>query len=167
LYEEQVPSIVDSPAHQGDFVIDVLEQIHVHEVMDTGRRLDIIPEEMPLPEILRVAATSSNTYFPVVDGDKQLNGIFSLRDLRTALTGNGAGALVLATDLATSPVLTVSPEDDLHTALRRFTQKNIDEIPVVGNDSEKKIIGILSRRDVIAAYHDRVTELRHVNGDSA
>jgi CIC family chloride channel protein len=167
LYEEQVPSIVDSPAHQGDFVIDVLEQIHVCEVMDTVRRLDIIPEKMPLPEILRVAAASSNTYFPVVDGDKQLNGIFSLRDLRTALTGNGAGALVLAADLASSPVLTVSPEDDLHTALRRFTQKNIDEIPVVGTDSGKEIIGILSRSDVIAAYHDRVTELRHVNGDSA
>ena len=29
LYEEQVPTIVDSPAHQGDFIVDVLEQIRV------------------------------------------------------------------------------------------------------------------------------------------
>jgi CIC family chloride channel protein len=148
-------------------VIDVLEQIHVHEVMDTRRKLDIIPEEMPLPQILRVAATSSNTYFPVVDCDNRLSGIFSLRDLRTALTGTGAGALVLATDLATSPALTVTPRDDLHTALRRFTQKNIDEIPVVDSDGGRKIMGILSRRDVIAAYHDRVTEVRHEHDNSA
>jgi CIC family chloride channel protein len=166
LYEEQVPSIIDSPAHQGDFVIDVLEQIHVREVMGVGRKLDIIPEDMPLPQILRVAATSSNTYFPVVDRDNQLHGIFSLRDLRTALTGNGAGSLVLATDLATSPVLTVSPQDDLHTALRRFTQKNIDEIPVVDSEEGKEIIGVLSRRDVISAYHDRVTELRREHDES-
>jgi CIC family chloride channel protein len=86
---------------------------------------------MPLPQILRVAATSRNAYFPVVNKAQDLVGIFSLRDLRTALTGNGAGSLVLATDLATSPVLTVVPEDDLCTALRRFTQKNIDEIAVV------------------------------------
>ena len=32
LYEEQVPSLVDSPAHLGDFVIDVLEGIKVREV---------------------------------------------------------------------------------------------------------------------------------------
>ena len=29
LYEEQVFAPVDSPAHQGDFVVDVLEQIRV------------------------------------------------------------------------------------------------------------------------------------------
>ena len=37
LYEEQVPSPIDSAAHQGDFVIDVLEQIKV-EVSANRRR---------------------------------------------------------------------------------------------------------------------------------
>src|SRR4029077_13036257 len=32
IYEEQVSSPVDSPAHQGDFVIDVLEQLRVREI---------------------------------------------------------------------------------------------------------------------------------------
>ncbi len=58
-------------------------------------------------------------------------------------------------------MLTVTPNDDLHTALRRFTQKNIDDLPVVDPDDSAHIIGMLSRRDVIAAYHDRVTELRN------
>jgi CIC family chloride channel protein len=160
LYEEQVPGVIDSPAHQGDFVIDVLEQIRVREVMDTRRPLDFVPENMPLPQILHLAANSKSTYFPVVDGDRKLVGIFSLRDLRAVLTGDGAGRLVLATDIATTPVLTVKPGDDLHVALRRFTQKNIDEIPVVDPERPGQIAGILSRKDVIAAYHRRVTELR-------
>ncbi len=29
IYEEQVPTPIDSPAHQGDFVVDVLEQLRV------------------------------------------------------------------------------------------------------------------------------------------
>lgn len=160
LYEEQVGTMLDSPAHQGDFVIDVLEQMHVHEVMDTRRKLDLVPEDTPLPKILRLAAFSNNTYFPVVNREQQLVGIFSLRDLRSVLAGNGAGQLVLATDIATAPVLTVSPRDDLHLALRRFTEKNIDEIPVIDPDSPGRIIGILSRKDLIAAYHHRVTILR-------
>jgi len=160
LYEEQVTSIVDSPAHQGDFVVDVLEQIQVGDVQHLKRKVDIVPEDMPLPKILRLAANSSNTYFPVVNGEKDLIGIFSLRDLRAVLLGDGAGPLILAVDLATSPVLTVTLKDDLHTALRRFTQKNIDELPIVEVDQPTKVLGMLSRRDVISAYHDRVTLLR-------
>jgi len=163
LYEEQVPALVDSPAHQGDFVIDVLEQMHVRDVMDSSRRIEFVPEDMPLPQILRVAASAEGAYFPVVNASGEMVGIFSLRDLRTVLTGDGAGELVLATDIATSPVLTVSADDDLHTALRRLTRKNIDEIPVVDQEEPGKVLGMLSRKHVISAYHDRVTELRHEN----
>jgi CIC family chloride channel protein len=163
IYEEQVTAMVDSPAHQGDFVIDVLEQMRVKEIMDTDRRVDLVPEAMPLESILRLAAFSHSSYFPVVDGDEKLVGIFSLRDLRSVLTGDGGGPLVVAADLASTPVLTVTPEDDLHTALRRFTQKNIDSLPVVEVDDPGKIVGMLSRKDLIAAYHHRTTELRQVH----
>ncbi len=165
LYEEQVPSLVDSPAHQGDFVIDILEQIHVREVYDTKRKLDLVPEETPLPEILKMAARSKNAYFPVIDKDNQLTGIFSLRDLRSILTGDGAGALILAADLAAQPVLTVTPDDDLHKALRVFTRKNIDDVPVVDSKDPNRILGLLNRRDVIAAYHERIMELRSPESD--
>ena len=96
-----------------------------------------------------------------MDAENRLVGIFSLRDLRSVLLGDGAGSLILAVDLATTPVLTVTPDDDLHTALRRFTQKNIDKLPIVNTDDPTCVIGMLSRKDVIAAYHDRVTALQH------
>ncbi len=160
LYEEQVVTMVDSPAHQGDFVIDVLEQLHVTDVMETGRHIDLVAEDTPLDEILRLAAASLNVYFPVVNEQQQMVGIFSLRDLRTVLAGNQSGNLILATDLATHPVLTVTPQDDLHKALRRFTQKNIDEIPVVDPETPGRIIGMLTRKHLIEAYHDRVSELQ-------
>ena len=109
---------------------------------------------------MRLAPYSKTPTFPWLISDGNMTGIFSLRDLRAVLTGNGAGSLILAADLAVQPVLTVTPDDDLHTALRRFTQKNIDYLPVVDPDDARKILGMLSRRDVIAAYHDRVTELQ-------
>lgn len=68
--------------------------------------------------------------------------------------------LILATDIAAQPVLTVTPRDDLHKALRVFTQKNIDEVPVVDAEDKHHILGMLNRRDVIAAYHERITRLR-------
>lgn len=163
LYEEQVFALVDSPAHQGDFVIDVLERIRVRDVMHLDRKYVTVGEGTPLAEILRIASHAACTYFPVVDVKENLVGIFSLRDLRAVLTGNGSGRLVVAADIASSPVLTVEPDDDLHTALRRFTQKNIDYIPIVETDRKSHVLGMLSRHDVIAAYHDKVTELQHVD----
>ena len=76
LYEEQVTALVDSPAHQGDFVVDVLEQMYVRDVMDTKRRLDLVPENMPLAEVLKLAAHSDNVYFPVVDTEQKMVGFF-------------------------------------------------------------------------------------------
>ncbi len=151
--------MVDSPAHMGDFIVDVLEQIRVKEVMQTDRPIDFVPEATPLPQILRLASHSQNTYFPVVDAERKLVGIFSLRDLRGAMTDETAGALVVATDLATQNVFTVQPDDDLHTAMRWFTRENIDEIPVVDPDDTRQIIAMLSRKNVIAAYNEQMAAL--------
>lgn len=163
LYEQQVFGLVDSPAHHGDFVIDVLEALHVRDVMDLERRVDFIPENMPLTEVLRRVSFSANTYFPVVNERQELAGIFSLRDLRAVLTGDNAGALIVATDIATTAVITVKPDDDLNTALRRFTQKNIDYLPIVDLVDSKRVIGMLSRHDLIAAYHARIAEIQHLD----
>jgi CIC family chloride channel protein len=160
LYEEQVPSLIDSPAHLGDYVVDVLEGMHVREIYSPERAPLLIREDVPLPEVLRTVASSSDSYFPVVNHDGLLVGIFSLHDIRSVLVGNGAGNLVLATDLATVPVTTLTPDDNLHTALRLYTQKRIEEIPIVKQDDKRSVICMLRRDEVIAAYDRRMGELR-------
>jgi CIC family chloride channel protein len=160
LYEEQVPSPVDSPAHQGDFVVDVLERIKVGDVPIRTENLQLVAESTPFNEVLRRVANSAETLFPVVDQDGRLSGIFNLRDIRLALLGSEWAPLVLATDLATRPVLTVTPRDDLHTALRRLTELNVDEIPVVAPDEPTRLLGLLNRRELMSAYSAQIAALR-------
>ena len=118
IYEEQVPSPIDSPAHQGDFVVDVLDRIQVGDVAIRTEGIEPIAAATPFKRADPPGGRSSETLFPVVDGQGRLTGIFTLRDLRLALVGSEWGPLVLADDLATRPVLSVTPEDTLHTALR-------------------------------------------------
>lgn len=160
IYEEQVSSPLDSPAHRGDFVIDVLERIRVGQVPIRSDGLELMLETTPFPQILRRVADSSETLFPVVDADGRLTGIFSLRDVRPALLGTGVGPLVVADDLARRPALSVTTEDDLHTALKRMTELNVDELPVVEVGDPTRLIGLLGRRDLVAAYGSRVEALR-------
>jgi CIC family chloride channel protein len=160
IYEEQVASPVDSPAHQGDFVVDVLEQLRVDKIPVRTTGLEVIPEATPFSEILSRVAHSSETLFPVVDREGRLTGIFNLRDIRLALTGSDWGPLVIADDLAHRPVLCVTPSDDLHTALRRLTELNTEEIPVVAADDPTRLVGLLSRHELVAAYTTQIQALR-------
>lgn len=164
LYEEQVSSLVDSPAHLGDFVVDVLEGMQVREVFKPARQPTLIREDLPLPKVLRLVALSTDSYFPVVDRDDNLVGVFSLQDIRSVLLGNGGADLILASDLAVYPVPTVTPDDNLHTALRLYMQKQMEEIPVVNPDQPAHVICMLRRGEVIAAYDHRMTALRDGRG---
>jgi chloride channel protein, CIC family len=160
IYEEQVSTPIDSPAHQGDFVVDVLEQLRVRDVGIRTQGIEKIPASMPFRELIHVVARSSETLFPVVDAQGRLTGIFSLRDVRLALVGSEWGPLVLADDLALRPVLSVTPDDNLHTALRHMTELNIDEIPVVDQKDPLHLLGLLSRRDLTLAYTSLIESLR-------
>ena len=160
LYEEQVPSPVDSPAHQGDFVIDVLERLRVGQVKVRTAGVEHVPESLTFDKILRLVANSPETLFPVMDEQGRFTGIFSLRDVRLALAGSSLGPLVLAADLATHPVITVTPLDDLHTALKRLTELNLDEIPVVSPDDPTELLGLLNRRELVSTYTAQIAALR-------
>lgn len=160
IYEEQVASPVDSPAHQGDFVVDVLERIRVDQVRVRTEGLEVVPEATPFGQVVHRVARSSETLFPVVDREGLLTGIFSLRDVRLALLGmDNLSMLVIAEDIARPP-LTVTPEDDLHTALKRMTELNVDELPVVAADGPNRLVGLLGRKDLVKAYTAQIDALR-------
>lgn len=151
LYEKQLPSRLDSPAHRGDFLIDVLEGIAVKDVEWTQEQT--VHQSTPLPDIVHGMAEHHQHYFPVVDDAGRMVGIFSADDVRPYLFDQSLWKLVVANDLMTSRVVSVSPVDDLNTALRRFTELNLDELPVVDKTDPKKLLGMLRRKDVIARYN--------------
>lgn len=154
LYQKQVPSRLDSPAHRGDFIVDVLEGIHVRDV-ELRDRLTV-PESMSLYEILQLVPKTRHNYYPVVDEKNQLVGIFSTDDVRSYFYDQSLWQLAVARDIMTTKLVTVTPADDLNTALRRFTSLNIDELPVVAEDERGKLLGMVRRKDVIAKYNERL-----------
>jgi CIC family chloride channel protein len=158
IYQQQLPSRLDSPAHRGDFLVDVLEGIMVKDVPWKDRLT--IPQAMPLSEIVQVIAASRQHYFPVVDDKQRFIGIFSTDDVRGHFLDDAIWKLANARDVMTSQVVTVTPNDDLNTAMKRFTELNLDEVPVVAADDSTQLLGMLRRKDVIARYNQLIAEYR-------
>jgi CIC family chloride channel protein len=160
LYEKQVPSRVDSPAHIGDFAVDILEHISVREALPPGRGVESIPERMPFDEIMQLIASSNQQDFPVVNENGYLTGILSLTDMRKVMFERNLHQFIIAKDIATEGVLTVTPGDSLKTALRKMTEAEIRELPVVSDEDSRRVISMLSRKDVIQTYHDEIERLK-------
>jgi CIC family chloride channel protein len=158
LYVKQVPSRLESPAHRGDFILDLLEGIKVSDVSLTQR--ETIPESMPLRQILHRLTISTQDCFPVLDDNNRMVGLFSTDDIRSYLYNEDLWKLAVARDIMTTTVVTLTPEVDLNSAMRRFTDLNIDELPVVDPGDPSKLLGMLRRNDAIAVYNRRLSELK-------
>ncbi len=156
LYRKQVPSRLESPAHRGDFIVDLLEGIRVGEVYRPDPHLTLVPESMPLENILHVVAETQQHYFPVLDAQRNLVGIFSADDVRSYVYDQTIWNLTVASDIMVTRVVTVTPDDDLNSALRRFTSMNLEELPVVAPENRSKLLGMLRHKDLIAAYNRRL-----------
>lgn len=153
LYEKQVPTRLESPAHRGDFIVDVLEGLRVADVYRQDRKLTYIPESMSLDGIVHTLAKTNQHYFPVIDENEKLVGIFSADDVRSWLYDDSIWTLAVARDVMVTNIVSVTPDDDLNTALQRFTALNLDELPVLDPNDEGKLLGMLRRKETIAAYN--------------
>ena len=115
--------------------------------------------------------------FPVVDADGKVIGVVSEADLLakealadepSVIWGLLAGLVhhaarakaagVTASDLMTSPAVTIGPDDTVEHAARLMYDRKVKRLPVV--DQAGRPIGIISRTDVLAVFDRTDAETR-------
>ncbi|MBW2639979.1 MAG: chloride channel protein [Deltaproteobacteria bacterium] len=161
IYEKQVKSKIDSPAHAGDFFVDILQAIKVKNLMHLVKKVEVIPRNMTFRDFRKFFSETKQHYFPVVDQYNRLTGIFSSTDIRSVLFSQGIGQLVVMNDIATFDIILTTPSEDLNAVLQKFTIKNIDSLPVVKDDDHGILIGMLNRREVITYYNEQVQNMKN------
>ena len=132
----------------------ILNTMFVRDVMT--QEVVTIPEEMPFKKILEIVSYSRHLYYPVVNKEEDMVGIISFSDIRDAAQKEGMEETALARDLATPDVTTLKPNHNLSEALDKFSELDVDQIPVVAVSDSKKVIGLLRRSDVQAVYNREI-----------
>lgn len=156
IYSKQVKNRLASPAHQGEFFIDVLEAIKVQDLLDSLKQVTTVPEGMRFGEFKQVFARTNQQYFPVTNDKGELSGIFSIKDFRGVLFESDISDPVTMKDLAQTKVVVTNPTEDLNEVLKKVTVRNLRQIPVVEEKNSKRLLGMLDRRDIILFYNQRV-----------
>jgi CIC family chloride channel protein len=129
----------------------VMERLQVREAYDDDP--DIISEDATVRQILRAIGASRQIEFPVLDAELRLVGMMTYDDLRTVLSDADSFArVVLAGDLASTSFERVTPQDSLTDALRKLAVRGSHYIPVVAADDPERLLGVIGRQEILAAY---------------
>ena len=128
----------------------ILNSIYVRDAMNSN--VVTITKNMPFKKILETISYCRNFYYPVVDDEGDMVGILSFANIREAAAEDGLEYLVVANDIATKDVVTLSPNHNLNEAMEKFAQLDVEQLPVVKVGNDKKVIGMLTRGDVLAVY---------------
>ncbi|NDQ56677.1 MAG: CBS domain-containing protein [Acidipila sp.] len=113
---------------------------------------------------------------PVVNSSDKVIGVVTDRDLCIAMgTRNQLPGDIMLSEIASEPVFSCQPDDDIHTALATMAQQKVRRLPVINVAGELQ--GILSMDDVVyhadagnsrqrpeLSYDDVVKTLKHLYG---
>jgi CIC family chloride channel protein len=156
IYSSQVESRSRSPAHQGDYVREVLAGLNIGQFMTTQQAVPALQAGDTLPTLIEQLSDSPYHSLPVLDAQRHLLGMVSLKEVHLVSQSPYVNSLVLAADLMRTDVVPLTPADRLDHALELFVENNLLELPVV--DSNSKVLGIVRRAEISGIY------LRHVHG---
>jgi len=160
IFHQQVKNRIESPAHSGEFIVDILQTFRVQDLMDQIKEVQLIPQDMTFSDFKHYFSQTEQHYFPVMGPDQKLVSIFSINDVRGVLFSQEIEELVVMKDIGTSDLIVTTPSEDLNTALQKFTIKNIDSLPVVDDEDPGIVLGMLGRREVIAFYNQQVQKTK-------
>ncbi len=128
----------------------LLAQLTAEQIMQP--RVETLSSQMTLDEAIQAFSRSHHRGFPVVDEGK-LIGIVTQTDLATMAQRRLAGDAHLDAIMTPQPV-TVCPHEPLTQVLYLLNRHKISRLPVTDG---RKLVGIITRADIIRAESDRLS----------
>ncbi|MCK4728601.1 MAG: chloride channel protein [Desulfobacterales bacterium] len=134
--------------------VNVLKSISVKDVMNP--EVETIPENITVRLLTKKISKSKHNTFPVVNEEGNLTGILTFFDYHDVVFDENLRDLVVAKEIATTKVVTVSLDDNLYDAMGKISLKDFSILPVVSPNNPSELLGVLTRRDIIGAYNKAV-----------
>lgn len=115
-------------------------------------------ETVSLREIAERFLGASNNFVPIVDANQRLIGVIALLDLKNYLHDNQDLAGLIALDLMRPPPKCLTPGQRLLDALPLVLQSELRNVPVVSTLTENRLVGSLSRAQVLTIFSEAIAE---------
>ena len=116
-----------------------------------------IKECSTLKEIVKIFMNNQQPYFYVVSDNNRLEGSLSTHHVKGILSATESlDRLIIAKDLLTPSIELVTPDMTLANCMRKFEQIEAEHLPVIENIKNRKLIGSVSKREIIKLYNREI-----------
>ncbi len=163
LYDNQVESKFDSPAHAADATLNVLESDTVGDYYMPGLP-PVLEAYSTLGVIADLMRRSEGRTFPVRDACGNIKGLVDIHRVRGLVFEDEMFDLVVAGEIM-GPLASVTPGGDLYGALLTFVESGYAQLPVFAEQPREgrpqpELLGMLDRRAVFEAYAEGMRRVR-------
>lgn len=147
IYEKQVPTRIDSPAHRREMTIDVLELVTVKEAM-SGDIITVSPATK-VKTVLNLIHKYGHIGYPVLENLK-LVGIVTFEDAEKVPYDERDDVPV--GDIMNQSLIVTYEDENLEDALKKLLENNIGRLLVVDRNDPTRLIGLLTKFDIIRMH---------------
>ncbi len=143
IYEAQVPTRLDSPAHRNDFAMQLLQTLTVGEVMSAGLTgaLATATPTTSVDELSQLLRERQVTSIPIID-EGRVVGIVTGTDLGRVRPQDALSAQ--ARQVMSHAIIHAFPEESLYEAWIRMSRRGLRQLVVVDPSEPTKLLGILT-----------------------
>jgi CIC family chloride channel protein len=133
----------------------LLEEIAAEEVMESHPI--VVQPETPVAEVAALLDQTHHRGFPIVTATQSLLGIVTATDVHQALAHDQQNAPVKAI-ATTSNLVYVHPDHTLNWVMQQLGAHEVSLLPVVTRSQPPRLMGVLTRADVIRAFAQKKTQ---------
>jgi len=141
---------------------NILKSIFIKDVkLD---QIELVPETTKLPVLIEKMIQRPGNSFYTVNDTNQITGTITETELRPIMTEyENVKDFLVASDVANPRVIFVKKGDDLDYVSRLFGKLNVDNIPVIEEDT-KEILGAINRRAILSIYNRESLKINLADG---
>ncbi|MBU1233444.1 MAG: chloride channel protein [Proteobacteria bacterium] len=135
--------------------VNLLRSMWVVDYMD--REFQEIDESMEVSEVIAQVERSLFPHFLVLDKERLLAGILTLRDLKGIMVHpERLQSDMCAADFMSREPVTVSEHDDMERVFHLFAKHPYTLMPVVRANNPRKVVGVIREAQLVTAYGEHV-----------
>ena len=140
----------------------VMQSLRVEDIMHDD--VPAISQSVTFPIIVEQFLKEPYSNIYVVNSEGKFLGAIRLHSMKEMLHQTEALSTVIADDLVDQTFHFVTPRQNLADAMDIFWQENAERLPVINNPADRKLIGWISKRDLLGVYSQEIMHKRQVLG---
>ncbi len=141
----------------------LLRSIYAEQVMQLNPIL--VHQNATLKVVVSKLIESKHHRIYLVDDNNNLSGVISDNHIRDLITEfESLKESLIANDIADNQVASITRKQDLDFALKIVTKGDIEELPVIESEKDRKVVGVISRSDILSIYNKETLKIDLAEG---